>query len=176
MAGVQKAQRVVLIGFMGAGKTSVGKKLAQELGWRFVDLDDVIESRSQNSVSEIFATAGEKRFRELETEALDFLLGQSNEDMVLALGGGAFVQPANRALLDRAAAATVLLQAPVEELHRRCRLDGRERLENIALGGNVASQSQAAQGVSDVLRLGVVRIDATNGIFSVNEGLRPSTL
>src|SRR5438270_4234913 len=127
MAGVQKAQRVVLIGFMGAGKTSVGKKLAQELGWRFVDLDDVIESRSQNSVAEIFATAGEKRFRELETEALDFLLGQSNEDMVLALGGGAFVQPANRALLDRAAAATVLLQAPVEELHRRCRLDGRVR-------------------------------------------------
>jgi len=108
---------------MGAGKTSVGKVLAQRLGWKFHDLDDLIESREQRSIANIFNDLGENGFREIETAALMELLEQSRTDpnTIVALGGGAFIQPQNRDLLRQAGAVTVLLTAPLEELQRRCR-------------------------------------------------------
>jgi shikimate kinase len=121
--------RVALIGFMGAGKTTVGRVLAARLRCRFQDLDDRIEQRTGQSVAQIFASAGEAGFRQAESAALRDLLqdkvGSVQEkagsgDLVLALGGGAFVQPQNRALLEQAGAITVLLEAPLEELRRRC--------------------------------------------------------
>jgi shikimate kinase len=120
---------VVLIGFMGAGKTTVGRALARRLRWRFLDLDDVIEQRKRQSIAQIFASSGEAGFRCAETAALRDLLQESSDsgDLVLALGGGAFVQERNRALLDRAGAVTVLLEAPLEELRRRCRNESRVR-------------------------------------------------
>jgi shikimate kinase len=115
-------RRVVLIGFMGAGKTTVGRALARRLRWTFFDLDDVIEQRERQSVPQIFAASGEAGFRRAENAALrDLLQGSSAaSDLILALGGGAFVQAENRAALDQAGAITVLLEAPLEELRRRC--------------------------------------------------------
>src|ERR1051326_3838926 len=92
-AGVREpALMVALVGFMGAGKTTVGQALAEHLGWRFVDLDPVIEGRAGLRIPEIFSQHGEARFRELECEALEAAIdSQRSESLVLALGGGAFV-------------------------------------------------------------------------------------
>ncbi len=111
-----------LIGFMGAGKTSVGRALASRLGWRFCDLDQMIESREGATVAAIFARHGESGFRAAESRMLRELLQDvsSRHDLVVALGGGAFAQPQNREELERSGAITVLLEAPIEELRRRC--------------------------------------------------------
>lgn len=120
---------VALIGFMGAGKTTVGRALARRLRWKFRDLDAAIERRARQSVAEIFAKRGEAWFRRAETVALRDLLQDygSQNDLVLALGGGAFIQPQNRWLLKEAGAVTVLLEAPLDELQRRCRAESKAR-------------------------------------------------
>lgn len=107
---------------MGAGKTTVGRALAKSLRWNFLDLDDVIEQREHKTVAEIFAASGEPAFRQAESAALAALLQdrQAGNDLILALGGGAFVQKQNRDALNYAGAITVLLEAPLEELRRRC--------------------------------------------------------
>ena len=80
-------RRLVLTGFMGAGKTTIGRLLAARLNWDFLDLDAYIESRAGLSVPSIFSTHGERRFRQLESAALASALGRNR--LVLALGGGA---------------------------------------------------------------------------------------
>ncbi len=124
MTGPQPRRRVFLIGFMGAGKTTVGRILAQRLGWKFYDLDELIEHQEQRSVAGIFDQAGENGFRAIESAALLELLERSEDGCVIALGGGAFVQPQNRSALEQAGATTVLLSAPVEELQQRCAAEG----------------------------------------------------
>jgi shikimate kinase len=118
---------VALIGFMGAGKTTVGRMLAKRLRCRFLDLDDVVQQRELKSVAAIFASSGEAAFRRMESAALNALLDDVEGDLVLSLGGGAFVQKENRAALDRAGAVTILLEAPLEELRRRCDREGQAR-------------------------------------------------
>ena len=129
MSGSNARRCVVLIGFMGAGKTTVGRALARRLRCRFCDLDDVIERREHKSVAEIFASSGEAAFRRMESAALGELLQdcEAGKDLVLALGGGAFVQKKNRLALNQAGAVTVLLEAPLEELRRRCHGEGKVR-------------------------------------------------
>ena len=129
MARGESNRRVFLIGFMGAGKTSVGQALARKLGWSFRDLDRIIEAREQKTVAEIFAELGEAGFRAAESAALTELLqeGGSPKDLVVALGGGTFAQAANRDALLKANAMTVLLEAPLEELQRRCANDSTVR-------------------------------------------------
>jgi shikimate kinase len=116
---------IFLVGFMGAGKTSVGKVLAERLGWRFFDLDQQIENREGLSVSEIFRAHGEQGFREREHRALRGLLGEVCADApaVIALGGGAFVQAENMELL-ATKGVSVFLDTPVEELWQRCSTSG----------------------------------------------------
>lgn len=119
-----RSKKVFLIGFMGAGKTSVGRILAQRLNWKFYDLDELIERRRQRSIAAIFAAEGEQEFRRMESTVLSELLqledGLDPSGSIIALGGGCFVQPGNREALEQANAITVLLKAPVEELERRC--------------------------------------------------------
>lgn len=87
--------RIFLTGFMGAGKTSVGRRLAARLGWPFVDLDDEIEKRAGESVREIFDHVGEARFRDLESHVLADALRQ--DPVVVATGGGTLTFPRNLA-------------------------------------------------------------------------------
>ena len=116
-----RTRSVFLVGFMGAGKTSVGQLLGQRLGWRFVDLDRQIEARVGKTVANIFREMGEAGFRQMETEALQKLLHALNDGdpTVIALGGGAFAQQANRELLENAHARVIYLDAPIDELRRR---------------------------------------------------------
>ncbi len=112
-------RRLVLTGFMGAGKSTVGRLLATRLGWDFLDLDTFIESRTGLTIPNIFAIHGEPHFRQLESEALACALLRDN--LVLALGGGAPETPANRLLLKQTlATATIFLDAPFAMLYNRC--------------------------------------------------------
>ena len=120
-AGVHKpASMVALVGFMGAGKTTVGQALAQHLGWRFADLDALIEDRAGLRIPEIFSQQGEARFRELECEALEEVVdSEGAEPLVLGLGGGAFVGAKVRDILKNRGIPSVWLHAPADELFRR---------------------------------------------------------
>jgi shikimate kinase len=123
LAMPQQGHRVVvLVGFMGAGKTSVGKILAEQLHWRFVDLDDLVVAREGHSIAKIFEEAGESGFRSRESAALQQLLSElkSAGDAVVALGGGALSQPDNRAALERSGSHKIFLDAPIEVLFQRC--------------------------------------------------------
>lgn len=112
---------VALVGFMGAGKTSVGQALARRLNWRFADLDHLIETREGRTIPQIFQHDGEQRFRELEHRVLgEALAAPDSKFFVLALGGGAFVVEKIRALLRERHVSAIWLDAPAEELFRRC--------------------------------------------------------
>ena len=115
-------QLVFLVGFMGAGKSSVGRALGRRLGWSFEDLDDRVMAREGQTVEQIFGNSGEAGFRRAEHAALSELLSALGDSpRIIAVGGGAFVQPENAALLE--GMRTVFLDAPVEELWRRCQGD-----------------------------------------------------
>src|SRR4051794_23590291 len=98
---LKRTPGIYIIGFMGSGKSTVGRLLADEIGWRFADLDDDIEASQRASVSEIFASRGEQEFRRIEQEALVRQLHsiRRGTPTVLAIGGGAFAQPENIELL-----------------------------------------------------------------------------
>jgi shikimate kinase len=107
---------------MGAGKTSVGRALGQRLNWIFEDLDDRIQQAQGRTVAEIFRNSGEPAFRQAERAALEQVLEelQLGSFKVVALGGGAFIQPGTAALLKRSGVPAVFLDGPVEELWQRC--------------------------------------------------------
>jgi shikimate kinase len=120
-ASVSGVRAVVLVGFMGAGKSSVGAALSRRLGWPFEDLDERIQAQEKRSIEEIFRQSGETAFRQLEHTTLRSLvreLGASPK--IVALGGGAFAQANNAALLEEAGFSTIFLDASPEELFRRC--------------------------------------------------------
>ncbi|HEU4561968.1 MAG TPA: shikimate kinase [Longimicrobium sp.] len=108
--------RVVLLGFMAAGKTAVGAELARRLGWRQVDLDAWIEAREGKRVARIFAEDGEARFRALEAEATREVAGMTG--VVLSPGGGWITRPENLEALG-AGTLSVWLQVSPEEAVRR---------------------------------------------------------
>lgn len=120
---------VFLTGFMGAGKTSVGRALARRLGWRFVDLDRRIEAAEGSSIRNLFEQRGEPGFRKAESVALRLLLAEIRRapGTVAALGGGTLTLARNRQLLRQHGGTLVFLEAPLRTLHRRCRRTGRQR-------------------------------------------------
>jgi shikimate kinase len=114
----KKLSRLVLTGFMGAGKSTVGALLAQMLGWRFLDLDCLIEADCLKTVADIFRDHGEAYFRSKEREAIQNL--QREIKVVIALGGGAVEDPSSLALLvSSGETCLVFLDAPLPELLSR---------------------------------------------------------
>jgi len=109
---------IVLVGFMGAGKTTVGRLLAAKLAVPFSDSDHVIEARAGKPVRQIFADDGEPAFRQLEHDVIADLLAK-NEDIVLALGGGAAVHEGTRANLAHSKVPVVYLKVSYAEALRR---------------------------------------------------------
>ena len=98
---LKRTPGIYIIGFMGSGKTTVGRLLAEEIGWRFADLDDDIEHSQRRTVSEIFVASGEEEFRRIEHEAIQNRIRsiRRGTPTVLALGGGAFTRTENIELL-----------------------------------------------------------------------------
>jgi shikimate kinase len=120
-----KADKVYLVGFMGAGKTSVARALGKRLDWRVVDIDDVIEQQEHQTVSELFARHGEPYFRAVERAVLLAQVGARHE--VVATGGGTFVDPQNRAVINHDG-VSVWLDVPLDRLVSRIPMDGRRPL------------------------------------------------
>jgi len=113
---------VVLIGFMGSGKTTIGRRLARRLGYRFLDTDQFIEQEIGRTIAEIFASEGESYFRELETRVARRL--PQLENTVIATGGGMPMTPGNLDLLKRAG-PVVFLKADPEDIIQRLERDTR---------------------------------------------------
>jgi shikimate kinase len=116
------ADKIYLVGFMGAGKTTLAHALARRLGWRAEDVDAIIEARERRSVVEIFARDGEPYFRTLERQVIFSLLPLRHA--VVATGGGTFVDPDNRAAIN-ADGVSVWLDLPFDQLLARIPPDGR---------------------------------------------------
>jgi len=149
-------KNIILIGFMGTGKTTTGKVLAAELGLPHRDLDEVIAQREGRSISEIFRAKGEQYFRDRETAALEQLLAQQGQ--VLTTGGGAVLRPENVALMQKAG-TVVALTAAEDELIKRLQNDSGRPL----LAGGVAEQVRRLlaerKGAYD---FAPIQIDTTN--------------
>ncbi|MDR2889997.1 MAG: shikimate kinase [Alistipes sp.] len=124
------ARKVFLVGFMGCGKSSVGRRLAATLKWDFVDTDKEIERLTGKSVAEIFATQGEERFRELEWQTVEAVIS-SERDTVVALGGGT---PCRDGAMERLSETgrTVYLKSSPARLVARMSESGRARRPKIA--------------------------------------------
>ena len=117
---LKRTPGLYLVGFMCSGKTTVGRALADELGWPFVDIDSEIEARQKKSIREIFQEQGEAGFREIETDALrrHVTKVECGNPCVFALGGGAFVQPRNWELIANNG-VTVWLDCTLETVLQR---------------------------------------------------------
>lgn len=116
---------LALVGFMGAGKSTVGQALAAKLDWRFLDLDDLIQAREGRSIVEVFAQSGEAAFRNLERRVLSEIVASLRfEHTVLSLGGGAFIDNTIQQLLRENEIPAVFLDASADELFRRCAQPG----------------------------------------------------
>lgn len=154
---------IVLIGFRAVGKTVVGRHLAGELGWRFIDCDELIEQAAGRSIRQIFEEAGEAAFRAMEHDVLLGLTG--TERAVIATGGGIVVDPRHKALL-RALGHVVWLAAGVDVMVRRIGSSERPRLTPMALEAEVAEvyaqrlklYEDAADSWVDTTGLGVVEV------------------
>jgi shikimate kinase len=119
------ADKIYLVGFMAAGKTTVARALADRLGWRADDIDELIEARERRTVADIFARSGEPYFRALERDILHLLLPLRH--LVVATGGGTFMDPDNRTAIN-IDGFSVWLDVPFEELLARIPADGRRPL------------------------------------------------
>lgn len=121
---------IVLIGFRGTGKTTIGKKLAARLGWEFADSDDLIEERGKRSIREIFEKEGEPYFRKVEKETIAELA--KRDSLVIAAGGGAVLDADNVRNLKQNG-KLVLLTADAGTIHRRISGAKRSKLQRPAL-------------------------------------------
>lgn len=117
---LKRTPGLYLVGFMASGKTTIGRSLAEELGWDFADIDEEVEAQQGTSISEIFESRGEAEFRSLETAAIRERVRkvECGRPIVIVLGGGAFVQQANFDLLENNG-VTVWLDCPLPLIRER---------------------------------------------------------
>ena len=144
--------KIYLVGFMAAGKTTAARGLAARLHWRYEDVDDLIEKRERASVAEIFARAGEPYFRQVEREILTLV--QPLRHLVVATGGGTFADPDNRVAINRDG-VSVWLDVPLADIVARIPLDGRR-----PLAADRAQLERLYAARTDAYRLAHVRVQA----------------
>ncbi len=159
---------------MGCGKSTVGSRLAKQLGWRFVDLDEKIEEVAGIAIPEFFERHGEPAFRQLEADQLRLALGRAVERLeptILALGGGTYAQPGAPEFLRNSGIPVIWLDTPIEVLLSRCMtMTGRplfrdessfralhaQRLPSYQLADfRVESSGDPAAVVAEILRRGI---------------------
>ena len=153
--------KIYLVGFMGAGKTTTARALGRVLGWRVEDLDERIEMRERRTIAGIFAQHGEPYFRQLERQALTELLPERH--IIIATGGGTFAEADNRAVM-LADGRVAWLDVPLETVIERLPADGRRPL--------AADRTQLAQLYARrqlTYAHAHVRIDATGPVAEVIE-------
>ncbi len=129
---------IVLIGFMGCGKTTFGKWITNNYNMEFIDTDEYIESKEQRKISDIFASEGEEFFRKLETQAIKDLSDSVN-NTVISVGGGLPVRECNREILKKLG-KVVYLETSIDELERRLKNDTKRPL---LAGGNVREKIES---------------------------------
>ena len=161
-------KRIVLMGFMGAGKSTVGKKLAESCGCTFIDTDEWIEKEQNRKISDIFEKDGEKAFRDMETDLLK-RLQNSEEEFILSIGGGMPVREENRELL-RNLGTVVYLRTTKEEIIRRVSGDvNRPLLQGGALEEKVTALMNAREHIYQETAHREVLTDGKNPIELVDE-------
>ena len=126
---------ILLTGFMAAGKTTIGKRMATEKSYSFIDLDDYIESKVHKSISDIFEEFGEEYFRKLETEAFISLLEKYKTKLVIASGGGFPLSLRNRKLMKKV--HTIFINTPLEVIKNR--LNSLEIAKRPMLANNIGA-------------------------------------
>jgi shikimate kinase len=156
-----KADKLYLVGFMGAGKTSVARALGRRMGWRFEDIDHRVEAREGLRVAEIFVRHGEPYFRGIERSVLQDLLPQRH--IIVATGGGTFDDPDNRAAM-LADGAVAWLDVPLERVIERVPADGRRPL---ASDRTQMEQLYARRGAA--YSQAHIRIDASRPVAEIVE-------
>lgn len=182
MRGAQpRPPLICLAGFMGTGKSTVGARLAKQLGWHFVDLDEKIELVAGITIPQFFERYGEPAFRQLEADQLRAAIGRAmefKEATVVALGGGTYAQPGAPEYLRNAGVPVIWLDAPMEVLLSRCTtMTGRpmfrdeasfralhaQRLASYQLADfRVDSSGDASVVVAEILRRGIAGVQGSD--------------
>jgi len=158
---VTAIDKIYLVGFMAAGKTTVARAIARRLGWRAEDVDELIEARERLTVADIFARHGEPYFRSAEREILRLLLPLRHT--VVATGGGTFMDPESQQAI-KLDGASVWLDVPLETIVARLPADGRRPLTaDRAQMERLFAMRQTAYAAADL------RVDATGPADAVAE-------
>jgi shikimate kinase len=145
---------IVIIGFMACGKTEVARVVAKQLNLKMIDLDEEITSSERRSPAELIRQEGEGSFRNIETASLHRVLDR-NEAKVIALGGGAWIQPANRQLLAAKSATIIWLDTPFEICWRRIESSSEDR----PLGTTKEQASELFKQRYPIYELAQIKID-----------------
>ena len=152
-------KNIILIGFMGCGKSSVGRRLAETLNCDFLDTDELIEQEQNKSISDIFATDGESAFREMETECLRGLIKKGGDGFVLSVGGGLPIREINRSLLKQLG-MVVFLRVSGEVVYKRLRNDStRPLLQDKNPRGRIEDLMSARKGYYEAAAEYVLNVD-----------------
>ena len=139
-----------LIGFMGCGKSSIGRLVASLSNIQFVDLDDVIASRTGHSIPEIFFSKGESGFRAIERETLNNVLAQAPIDLLISLGGGTLTDEGSRELVKKNCKC-IYLRATVETLATNLREDGAAAGRTMLAGANPEAPADAPDSLESCI-------------------------